>query len=89
MTRNLVTLDELVSVRCRLREELPLALIANYRQFLLSLVTAQPESNLMRCAHHCQLPAIRWKLQNLARLKKVNSRKFAQQADELRGRFDF
>jgi hypothetical protein len=34
-----------------------------------------------------ELPAIRWKLRNLARLKKSNPRKFAQQADELRVRF--
>jgi hypothetical protein len=29
-------------------------------------------------------PAIRWKLQNLAKLKQSNPRKFAQQAAELR-----
>jgi len=33
------------------------------------------------------LPAMQWKLQNLAELKKTNPRKFAQQAEELRARF--
>jgi hypothetical protein len=41
----------------------------------------------MRCAHLAQLPAIRWKVQNLAKLKQANPRKFAQQANELRARF--
>ena len=87
MTREPITLDELVSVRRRLRAELPLALTANHRQFLLGLVTGEPDWQLMRCAHLAELPAIRWKLQNLARLKKTNPRKFAQQADALRERF--
>jgi hypothetical protein len=38
----------------------------------------------MSCAHLSELPALRWKLQNLAKLKKSNPRKLEQQADELR-----
>jgi hypothetical protein len=38
----------------------------------------------MNCPHLSQLSAIRWKLQNLAKLKKSNPRKFSQQAEELR-----
>jgi hypothetical protein len=34
----------------------------------------------MKCPHLSQLSAIRWKLPNLARLKKSNPGKFAQQA---------
>jgi hypothetical protein len=41
----------------------------------------------MKCPHLQKLPAIQWKLQNLARLKKTNPTKFAQQAEELRTRF--
>jgi hypothetical protein len=33
------------------------------------------------------LPAIQWKLHNLARLKKSNPQKFAQQTEALRTRF--
>jgi len=40
----------------------------------------------MKCPHLSQLPAIRWKLQNLGKLRKYNPRKFSQQADELRAR---
>ena len=87
MTREPITLDELRSVRRRLRGELWSALTANHRQFLLSLVAGAPDWHLINCAHLAELPAIRWKLQNLARLKKANPAKFAQQTDELRVRF--
>lgn len=87
MTRAPITLDELLSLRRRLRAELLSALTSGQRQFLLGLVAGEPDWPLMRCAHLAELPAIRWKLQNLARLKSANPRKFAQQADELRVRF--
>jgi len=41
----------------------------------------------MKCAHLEQLPALKWKLQNLERLRQNNPDKFAQQADELEERF--
>jgi hypothetical protein len=40
----------------------------------------------MKCRHLSQLPAIKWKLQNLTKLKKFNPGKFTQQAEELRAR---
>ena len=87
MTREPVTVEELTKLRHRLRRELPLQLTAKHRQFLLGLVAGQPEWQLLSCRHAAELPAIRWKLQNLARLKKSNPKKFSQQADELRKRF--
>jgi len=42
----------------------------------------------MRCSHLADLPANQWKLQNLARLKTVNSAKFQAQTDELRRRLE-
>ncbi len=84
MTRNPITLAELEAVRRRLKKELPAALTGNQREFLLGLVAAEPNWQLMKCPHLSQLPAIRWKLQNLAKLKKSNPRKFSLQADELR-----
>jgi hypothetical protein len=88
MTREPVTLDELVEVRRRLRQDLPSSLTAKHRQFLLSLVAGEPDWSLMQCPHLKDLPAIRWKLQNLAKLKKSNDRKFAEQTDELRARLN-
>ncbi len=54
---------------------------------LISLVSGEPDWQLMKCPHLQKMSAIQWKLQNLARLKKSNPAKFAQQADELRTRF--
>ena len=87
MTRNPITLAELLEVRRKLKRELPVALTAGQRQFLLGLVVGEPDWQLMKCLHLSQLPAIRWKLQNLAKLKKSNPTKFAQQADVLRTGF--
>ncbi len=87
MAQNPITLAELQEIRRRLKKELPATLTSNQRQFLLGLVLGEPDWGLMKCPHLAQLPAIRWKLQNLAKLKKSNSGKFALQADELRARF--
>jgi hypothetical protein len=87
MTQSPISLAELQKVRAKLKRELPAKLTSNQRQFLIGLVSGEPDWQLMKCPHLSQLPAIQWKIQNLARLKKANPRKFAQQADELRLRF--
>jgi hypothetical protein len=86
MARNSIPLAELQQVRRKLKKDLPAALTPNQRQFLLGLVADEPDWRLMKCPHLSQLPAIRWKLQNLAKLKKSNLGKFTQQAEELRAR---
>ncbi len=84
MTRDAVTLSELQQVRRRLRNELPVMLTANQRQFLLGLVAGEPNWQLMKCPHLSELPAIRWKLQNLTKLKKSNPQKFTQQFEAMK-----
>jgi len=74
-------------VRAKLKKQLPAKLTAYQWQFLIRLVSGEPDWHLMKCPHLQKLPAIQWKLQNLARLKKSNPVKFAQQAEELRTRF--
>jgi hypothetical protein len=86
MTREPIAFEKLLEVRRRLRGDLPSALTLNHRKFLLSLVAAEPDWSLMKCPYLKDLPAIRWKLQNLANLRKSNARKFAEQTDELRAR---
>ncbi|HYG34349.1 MAG TPA: nucleotidyl transferase AbiEii/AbiGii toxin family protein [Clostridia bacterium] len=88
MTREPVSLTELVATRKRLREELTSKLTKAQRRFLLSVAEAEPEWNLIGFSHLSELPAVRWKMQNLDKLKKTNPRKFRQQADELRSRLD-
>jgi hypothetical protein len=86
MARNPITLVELQRVRRKLKSELPAALTPEQHRFLLGLVSGEPDWTLMKCRHLSQLPAIKWKLHNLAKLKKSNPIKFTQQAEELRAR---
>lgn len=87
MERVAVSLADLQTARDRLRGELLAALTNAQKRFLLSLVTDEPDWALMSVPHLEQLPAVQWKLQNLARLKKANPAKFKAQADELAKRF--
>jgi len=78
-----VPLDALLATRERLVRELQEGLDASERRFLLSLVTGEPDWSVMGIAHLEQLPGIRWKLDNLAKLRKSSAKKFAEQADAL------
>ena len=65
MTTEPVTLEALLETRERLFRELPAALDANEREFLRTLVRAEPDWSLLGIPHLEELPAIRWRLQNL------------------------
>ncbi|MCP9808356.1 nucleotidyl transferase AbiEii/AbiGii toxin family protein [Cyanobium sp. HWJ4-Hawea] len=84
MTRNEVSLEALEQTRTRLVHDLPRALTDQHRTFLLSLVQNQPRWDCMPFAHLQELPAIRWKLQNLAKLKGP---KRAEQVERLQDCF--
>ena len=86
MTRNEVKLAELLSTRERLRAELPRMLTESQKLFLIGLTTGEPDWKLMECPHLKEMPAIRWKQENLVRLKKLNPEKFRFQSEELRRR---
>jgi Nucleotidyl transferase AbiEii toxin, Type IV TA system len=88
MTTEPLEVDVLLAIRQKLRTDLLTKLTDAQRNFLLSLVLGEPDWDLMTCRRLSELPAIRWKLQNLAKLKKANSLKFALQAQELRERLD-
>ncbi|MGO9805031.1 MAG: nucleotidyl transferase AbiEii/AbiGii toxin family protein [Steroidobacteraceae bacterium] len=81
-----VELEALLATRERMMRELPRALTAEERRFLLSLVRAEPDWSLLGIPHLKQLPGIRWKLQNLERLRASAPRKFAEQSEALAGR---
>lgn len=87
MTSAPVELTDLLATRRRMMDELPRALQPRHRQFLLSLARAEPEWGLLPHAHIAQLPALQWKLRNLAQLRK-SADKFRQQHDELAARLD-
>jgi predicted nucleotidyltransferase component of viral defense system len=83
MTVEPVELDALLAARDRMAHELQQGLTADERRFLLSLVAAEPAWNLLGVPHVQQLPGVRWKLQNLERLRKADARKFADQSNAL------
>lgn len=83
MTASRVQLDTLLAVRDRLFRELPERLTDHHRQFLLGLVHAEPDWSLLRCPYAADLPALKWKLANLQRLKALNHSKFESQAQML------
>lgn len=86
MTAEPVSIDALLATRERLVHELQEGLDENERHFLLSLVSGEPDWPLMGVTHLEQMPGIRWKLHNLAQLRKSNAKKFAEQVDMLASR---
>jgi len=88
MTAEPVELDALLAAREQMMRELQQGLTEDERRFLLSLVTAEPEWVLLDIPHVEKLPGVRWKLQNLERLRKANARKFAEQSEELAQRLE-
>jgi predicted nucleotidyltransferase component of viral defense system len=87
MTADPVALDALLAARERMVREIQLGLDDNERRFLLSLAAGTPEWPLLGVAHLERLPAIRWKLLNLAQLQKTDAKKFTEQIDALAARF--
>lgn len=79
MTNVPVPLAELVETRTRLLADIKAKLNEPARKFLLSLHDASPEFGLIGLPHAAELPAVRWKLQNLQKLKRENSDKHAEQ----------
>ena len=88
MTADPVPLDALIATRETLVSQVQRELDADERRFLLSLVRAEPEWQLLGIAHLEHLPGMRWKLQNLQQLRKANARKFAEQENALLSGFE-
>ena len=87
MTAGPIALEPLLETRARLFRELPADLDANERQFLRTLVRADPDWSLLDIAHLQELPAIRWRLQNLREFSRTSPEKFRALADSLDARF--
>ena len=86
MTTEPVTLEALLETREQLFRELPAALDANEQEFLRTLVRAEPDWSLLRIPHLEELPAIRWRLQNLQQLARKSPERFRALADALNER---
>jgi predicted nucleotidyltransferase component of viral defense system len=88
MPRDTVELDTLMQMQARLIKELPKQLTTAHRDFLMSLVQGEPAWELMPMQHLRELPALKWKLMNLAKLKKSSAKRFAAQTELLAARLD-
>jgi predicted nucleotidyltransferase component of viral defense system len=83
MTTEPVELGALLAARDQMIARLHEDLDADERAFLLSLAVGEPDWDRMGLDHLGALPAIQWKLQNLAKLKAANPGKFEEQSQEL------
>jgi predicted nucleotidyltransferase component of viral defense system len=83
MTTEPVSLGALLETRTRLREELARRLTDKHKQFLIGLARAQPEWTLLQCPHASELPALRWKLDNLQAFSQRRPADFEKQASTL------
>jgi predicted nucleotidyltransferase component of viral defense system len=73
MTENPVELDHLLQARENLIEELVGRMPEEHRRFLASFKRGKPQWELLKVPHAEQLPAVQWRLQNLAMMKPDSS----------------
>lgn len=83
MTFEDVSLDELIQTRARLVTNIQQRLTGEAAQFLKRLVDAEPDFSLIGLPKAANLPAIRWKLQNLDALISKNPVKHRSQKEAL------
>lgn len=85
MTTQPISLDELKAAREQMRTDLLARLDDNAMRFLLSLHEGEPDFEAIGLPQAAELPAVRWKLLNLEKLKAQNPEKHAEQRREIEG----
>jgi len=83
MTRTPIELDELIDIRAQLTADIQDRLDENAKTFLRTLHDAKPDFRAIGLPQAANLPAIKWKLQNLEALIAQNPEKHAVQRDAL------
>mgnify|MGYP001618289788 FL=1 len=78
------TIDELVDVRENLRRDIIAGLSEASRSFIISFFSGSPQWDLLPFDHLDELPALQWKLHNLARFKVARPEELARQNRELK-----
>ncbi len=84
MTLQPVSWHALIETRQHLHADIGSRLNGDITTFLLSLHDAEPDFRLIGLPQAAYLPAVRWKLFNLERLKRTNPKKHAEQRDALK-----
>ncbi|WP_373006533.1 nucleotidyl transferase AbiEii/AbiGii toxin family protein [Hyphomonas sp.] len=83
MTVEPVTVKELEDVRTRFFEDIRSRLTGPSALYLRSLQAGAPDFTLIDLPEAANLPAVRWKMQNLAKLIAENPQKHKEQSDAL------
>ena len=83
MTKSPVSLDELLDTRARLVADIQSRFDEATKRFLLSLHDGTPDFAAIDRLQAADLPAVKWKLINLDRLKTENPAKYEAQRDAL------
>ena len=83
MTTEVASIEELKAARERLTKDLLVRLDSNAMRFLLSLHDGKPDFDAIGLPQAAELPAVRWKLLNLEKLRAQNPAKHAEQRREI------
>ncbi len=83
MARDPVSSEALMETGCRLHADVRSRLTGKIATFLLSLHDAEPDFGLIGLPEAAELPAVNWKRLNLARLRRTDSQKHAEQRGAL------
>lgn len=87
MSRESVSFSKIEETQARLRDDVRTRLTGDIAAFLLSLHDAEPDFNLLDLPEAANLPAVRWKVMNLERLKRENRGKHEDQRRALEAIF--
>ena len=87
MTREAVSLEALADAARTLHADIMSRLHGDVASFLLSLHDAEPDFGLLGLPEAADLPAVRWKLVNLQKLRDTNPDKHTAQRGALEGLF--
>lgn len=83
MTKEAVDLTELIATRDRLIADIQSRMDEDAKRFLRTLHEGDPDFNAIGRPQAAELPAVRWKLINVNKLKADNPEKHAAQGEEL------
>lgn len=84
MTSDTFTYENYEKTKFILIEDIQQRLSENEKKFLLSFENGEPDWNLFPVAKAKDLPAVKWKLQNVRKLKNSNPKKHEQALFELK-----
>ena len=83
MTKDTVNLTELIATRDRLIGDIQSRMDEDAKRFLRTLHEGDPDFDALGRPQAAELPAVRWKLINVNKLKADNPKKHAAQGEEL------